>query len=167
MSPILSEVILSGFMISSTLRRGSHLVLSFSVVFLYWWDPVRWDIVWLKPWDPELRVNQLKMKNQQLITTLNMVTQSYAAAEAQNSVLRTQIMELESRLCALHEIIFYMNNPNQLYSNATITATTYPSTTMTATTTGHYDYYDVVTANAWSSGMQTMQQPIDQFLYQC
>ncbi|KAF2919347.1 hypothetical protein DAI22_08g128000 [Oryza sativa Japonica Group] len=36
MSPILSEVILSGFMISSTLRRGSHLVLSFSVVFLYW-----------------------------------------------------------------------------------------------------------------------------------
>ncbi|KAG9131083.1 hypothetical protein Leryth_006815 [Lithospermum erythrorhizon] len=37
MSPILSEILLSGFTISSTtLRRGSHLVHSFSVVFLYW-----------------------------------------------------------------------------------------------------------------------------------
>ncbi|KAK8450985.1 hypothetical protein SEVIR_6G132706v4 [Setaria viridis] len=36
MSQILSEAILSGFMINSTLRRGTHLVLSFSVVFLYW-----------------------------------------------------------------------------------------------------------------------------------
>ncbi|KAH7682811.1 hypothetical protein IHE45_05G144600 [Dioscorea alata] len=36
MSPILSEVLLSGFMINSTLRRRTHLVQSFSVVFLYW-----------------------------------------------------------------------------------------------------------------------------------
>uniref|UniRef100_A0A0E0LU53 BZIP domain-containing protein n=1 Tax=Oryza punctata TaxID=4537 RepID=A0A0E0LU53_ORYPU len=113
------------------------------------------------------QVNQLKMENQQLTTTLNMVTQSYAAAESQNSVLRTQMMELDSRLSALREIIFYMNNGNQLPSNSTIAATTYPSTTMTAATTGHYDYYDVFTANAWGSGMQMMQQPIDQFLYQC
>ncbi|MQM20147.1 hypothetical protein Taro_053162 [Colocasia esculenta] len=36
MSPILSEILLSGFMINSTLRRRTHLVQSFSVVFLYW-----------------------------------------------------------------------------------------------------------------------------------
>ncbi|KAL2905513.1 Choline transporter-like protein 5 [Bienertia sinuspersici] len=36
MSPIISEVILSGFTINSALRRRTHLVLSFSVVFLYW-----------------------------------------------------------------------------------------------------------------------------------
>uniref|UniRef100_A0A804I3D4 Uncharacterized protein n=1 Tax=Musa acuminata subsp. malaccensis TaxID=214687 RepID=A0A804I3D4_MUSAM len=36
MSPILSEIFLSGFMISSTLRRRTQMVQSFSVVFLYW-----------------------------------------------------------------------------------------------------------------------------------
>ncbi|TYJ04024.1 hypothetical protein E1A91_A12G065900v1 [Gossypium mustelinum] len=35
MSPVLSEILLSGFMINSTLRRRTHLVQSFSVVFLY------------------------------------------------------------------------------------------------------------------------------------
>ncbi|XP_017971848.1 PREDICTED: uncharacterized protein LOC108660980 [Theobroma cacao] len=36
MSPILSEIFLSGFMINSTFIRRTHLVQSFSVVFLYW-----------------------------------------------------------------------------------------------------------------------------------
>nr|GLL48370.1 bZIP transcription factor 44-like [Ipomoea trifida] len=36
MSPVLSEILRSGFMISSSLRRRTHLVQSFSVVFLYW-----------------------------------------------------------------------------------------------------------------------------------
>nr|XP_016490644.1 PREDICTED: uncharacterized protein LOC107810382 [Nicotiana tabacum] len=36
MSPVISEVLLSGFTINSTLRRGTHLVQSFSVAFLYW-----------------------------------------------------------------------------------------------------------------------------------
>uniref|UniRef100_A0A2P2JSR4 Uncharacterized protein LOC107424684 n=1 Tax=Rhizophora mucronata TaxID=61149 RepID=A0A2P2JSR4_RHIMU len=36
MSPVLSEILLSGFMINSTLRPRTHLVQSFSVVFLYW-----------------------------------------------------------------------------------------------------------------------------------
>ncbi|KAK2990426.1 hypothetical protein RJ640_011174 [Escallonia rubra] len=33
---VLSEVLLSGYIISSTLRRRTHLVQSFSIVFLYW-----------------------------------------------------------------------------------------------------------------------------------
>ncbi|GKV21113.1 hypothetical protein SLEP1_g31127 [Rubroshorea leprosula] len=36
MFPILSEILLSGFIINSTFRRMTHLVQSFSVVFLYW-----------------------------------------------------------------------------------------------------------------------------------
>ncbi|KAJ9559977.1 hypothetical protein OSB04_005137 [Centaurea solstitialis] len=37
MSPVLCEILRSGFMINSSLiRRSTHLVQSFSVVFLYW-----------------------------------------------------------------------------------------------------------------------------------
>ncbi|KAK7291212.1 hypothetical protein RIF29_06168 [Crotalaria pallida] len=36
MTPVLSEILRSGFMINSSLRRRTHLVQSFSVVFLYW-----------------------------------------------------------------------------------------------------------------------------------
>ncbi|KAF8013532.1 hypothetical protein BT93_I1391 [Corymbia citriodora subsp. variegata] len=36
MSQILSELLLLGYMISSSFRRRTHLVQSFSVVFLYW-----------------------------------------------------------------------------------------------------------------------------------
>ncbi|XAR73835.1 hypothetical protein NMG60_11007936 [Bertholletia excelsa] len=36
MSLVLSEVLLSGFIINSGLRRRTHLVQSFSVAFLYW-----------------------------------------------------------------------------------------------------------------------------------
>ncbi|KAK7409809.1 hypothetical protein VNO78_00143 [Psophocarpus tetragonolobus] len=36
MYPILSEIFFSGCMINSTVRRRTHLVQSFSVVFLYW-----------------------------------------------------------------------------------------------------------------------------------
>ncbi|KAJ0785985.1 hypothetical protein HanOQP8_Chr02g0049651 [Helianthus annuus] len=36
MSPVLCEILRSGFMINSSLVRRSHLVQSFSVVFLYW-----------------------------------------------------------------------------------------------------------------------------------
>ncbi|KAE8712662.1 hypothetical protein F3Y22_tig00110239pilonHSYRG00312 [Hibiscus syriacus] len=35
MSPVVSEILRSGFMINSSLRRRTHLVQSFSVVFLY------------------------------------------------------------------------------------------------------------------------------------
>ncbi|KAL5231533.1 hypothetical protein ABZP36_030309 [Zizania latifolia] len=108
--------------------------------------------------DMTSQVKQLETEKKQLITTLNMTTQSYAAVEAQNSVLRAQMIELDSRLCALREIIIYRSNAGQQLSSATA-ATQYPSSMMTATaSTG---YYDVFSANAWSSGMQLMQQPID------
>ncbi|PIN21698.1 hypothetical protein CDL12_05614 [Handroanthus impetiginosus] len=46
MSPVLSEILRSGFMINSFLRRSTHLVQSLSVVFLYWFyvfSKLTWD----------------------------------------------------------------------------------------------------------------------------
>ncbi|XP_062192958.1 bZIP transcription factor 11-like isoform X1 [Phragmites australis] len=103
------------------------------------------------------QVDQLRMQKQQLNTALNITTQNYAAAEAQNSVLRTQMKELESWLCELCEIIRYMN-ANQFPNAATVTN---PLTLMSATTD-----YDAFGLSAWNSGMQMVQQPIDHLLYQ-
>ncbi|KAB1670229.1 hypothetical protein ES319_1Z188100v1 [Gossypium barbadense] len=36
MTPVVNEILRSGFIINSSLRRRTHLVQSFSVVFLYW-----------------------------------------------------------------------------------------------------------------------------------
>ncbi|GJN03293.1 hypothetical protein PR202_ga20723 [Eleusine coracana subsp. coracana] len=105
------------------------------------------------------QVDQLRAKNQQLVTALNVTVQNYAEAEAQNSVLRTQMIELESRLCALREMIYFMN-ANLLTNAATIT--TNPSTIISATANN-----EAFGPSAWSSGMQMMQQTMDQLLYQC
>jgi hypothetical protein len=70
------------------------------------------------------------------------------------------MMELQSRLFALREIIYYMN-ANQLTNTATVT--TNPSTFVGAAA----NYDAVFSASAWNSGMQMVQQPIDQLLYQC
>ncbi|PUZ51174.1 hypothetical protein GQ55_6G157800 [Panicum hallii var. hallii] len=111
--------------------------------------------------DLNSQVDQLRTTKQQLMTALNITTQNYAAAEAQNSVLRTQMMELESRLSALREIICFMN-ANQVPAAATISANN-PSAIMSATA----NYYDPFGASTWNSGMQMVQQPIDHLLYQC
>ncbi|OEL26451.1 hypothetical protein BAE44_0012530 [Dichanthelium oligosanthes] len=218
MSQILLDASRSRFMINSTLRRGTHLVLSFSVVFLYWFYVFSKNLLRMtlsggtfssgtssgsshgthsfgSEGDMELQarmelkrkrrmesnrvsakrsrqrkqqhlddlnsqVDQLRTTKQQLITALNNTTQNYAAAEAQNSVLRTQMIELESRLSALRDIIYYMN-ANQVSNAATINAN--PSTIIS--TTANYDPFGT---SAWNSGMQQMvQQPIDHLLYQC
>ncbi|CAO2187894.1 unnamed protein product [Urochloa humidicola] len=110
--------------------------------------------------DLNSQVDQLRSTKQQLITAVNITTQNYAAAEAQNSVLRTQMIELESRLSALRDIICYMNAKLQVSNAAAINAN--PSTIMSASAN-----YDAFGASAWNSGMQMVQQPIDHLLYQC
>jgi phage shock protein A len=107
------------------------------------------------------QVDQLRAKKQQLITLLNVTAQNYAAAEAQNSVLRTQMTELQSRLCALREMIYNMT-ANQLTNNAATTLAINPSAFVSATAN-----YNTFGTSAWTSGMQMVQQPIDQLLYQC
>ncbi|CAO2175675.1 unnamed protein product [Urochloa humidicola] len=110
--------------------------------------------------DLNSQVDQLRTTKQQLITAVNITTQNYAAAEAQNSVLRTQMIELDSRLSALRDIICYMNAKLQVSNAAAINAN--PSTIMSASAN-----YDAFGASAWNSGMQMVQQSIDQLLYQC
>ncbi|XP_058087884.1 bZIP transcription factor 11-like [Magnolia sinica] len=55
------------------------------------------------------QVAHLRKENNQILTSLNITTQHYLGVESENSVLRTQIMELTSRLHSLNEIIHYMH----------------------------------------------------------
>ncbi|XP_020573917.1 bZIP transcription factor 11-like [Phalaenopsis equestris] len=59
------------------------------------------------------QVSQLKKDNGQIITTLNLRTQHYLVVEAENSVLRTQTMELCSRLSSLNEILHCIGGETQ------------------------------------------------------
>ncbi|XP_072978612.1 bZIP transcription factor 44-like [Typha angustifolia] len=55
------------------------------------------------------QVNQLGKDNSQIITALNVTTQHCMAVEAENSVLRTQMLELSNRLQSLNEILHCIN----------------------------------------------------------
>ncbi|PKU61906.1 Mitogen-activated protein kinase 3 [Dendrobium catenatum] len=55
------------------------------------------------------QVSLLKKENGQILTILNLTRQNYVSFEAENSVLRTQMMELTSRLNSLNEIVQNMN----------------------------------------------------------
>lgn len=54
-------------------------------------------------------VAQLRRENNQALASFRATTQQYLAVEADNTVLRTQVLELSSRLDALTEILHYMN----------------------------------------------------------
>uniref|UniRef100_A0A0A9GYA3 BZIP domain-containing protein n=2 Tax=Arundo donax TaxID=35708 RepID=A0A0A9GYA3_ARUDO len=92
------------------------------------------------------QVKQMKDQNKQLSMALSITSQNLVAVQAQNSVLQTQKMELESRLGALVEILCYMN-ASAPTSSATLNSIT--------TTSGACD---ILGASTWI-------QPID--LYQC
>ncbi|XWS25816.1 hypothetical protein CRYUN_Cryun27aG0099600 [Craigia yunnanensis] len=57
------------------------------------------------------QVTQLKKDNNQILTSINFTTQHYLNIEAENSVLRAQMMELSQRLDSLNEILNYINSP--------------------------------------------------------
>ncbi|KAF3337535.1 ocs element-binding factor 1-like protein [Carex littledalei] len=59
--------------------------------------------------DLTAQVDQLKKENGQILRALNVATQGYFAVEAENSVLRTQHLELSNRLQSLNEIAFYLS----------------------------------------------------------
>ncbi|KAG6400429.1 hypothetical protein SASPL_137260 [Salvia splendens] len=93
MSPVLSEVLRSGFVIGSSLRRRNHLVQSFSVVFLYWFY-----------------AQQLREENARILSSIGATAQRCASVEAENSVLAAQMMELTQRLGSLDEILSYIGS---------------------------------------------------------
>ncbi|XP_043708646.1 bZIP transcription factor 11-like [Telopea speciosissima] len=58
---------------------------------------------------------QLRKENNQILSSMNFTTQHYLAIEAENSVLRAQMGELNNRLQSLNEIIQYINVSNNSF----------------------------------------------------
>lgn len=59
------------------------------------------------------QLTQLRKANSQLLTILNVTTQHFLNVEAENSVLRAQMAELDSRLESLNEIIGFLDIENE------------------------------------------------------
>uniref|UniRef100_A0A0A9DG13 BZIP domain-containing protein n=1 Tax=Arundo donax TaxID=35708 RepID=A0A0A9DG13_ARUDO len=74
------------------------------------------------------QLKQMKDQNKQLSAALSITSQNLVAVQAQNSVLQTQKMELESRLGALIEILCYMSTSAPTNS-ATVNGITTTSST--------------------------------------
>lgn len=55
--------------------------------------------------DLNAQLSQLRKENGEIAAALSVTTQHYLGVEAENSVLRTQMMELSNRLQALNEIL--------------------------------------------------------------
>ncbi|XP_051124474.1 bZIP transcription factor 44-like [Andrographis paniculata] len=60
--------------------------------------------------DLAAQVAQLRDENQQILTSVNLTTQHYVNVEAENSVLKAQMMELSHRLQSLNEILNFINS---------------------------------------------------------
>ncbi|KAL6527461.1 bZIP transcription factor 44 [Orobanche gracilis] len=60
--------------------------------------------------DLTAEVARMTRENNQVSTTINVTKQHFASVEAENSVLRAQMMELSQRLKSLNEILDYMNS---------------------------------------------------------
>ncbi|OEL22266.1 hypothetical protein BAE44_0016714 [Dichanthelium oligosanthes] len=99
------------------------------------------------------QVKQLKDQNKQLSMALSITSQNLVAVQAQNSVMQTQKMELDSRLGALTEILCYMN----AITSTSTSAPTNPA--MVNNITSSSAYYLLGASCTWN------HQPID--LYQC
>ncbi|CAL9084653.1 unnamed protein product [Musa textilis] len=59
--------------------------------------------------DLTAEANQLRKENSRLLTSLIFTTQQHVAVEAQNSVLRTRMVELTNRLQSLDEILLCLS----------------------------------------------------------
>lgn len=59
--------------------------------------------------DLTAQVARLRNENNQILTSYNVITHQYLAVESENSVLRTQMMELGHRLQSLNDILQHMN----------------------------------------------------------
>ncbi|KDP38552.1 hypothetical protein JCGZ_04477 [Jatropha curcas] len=62
-------------------------------------------------------VSQLRKDNNQILTSINITTQHFLNVEAENSVLRAQMVELSQRLDSLNEILNYINTSNGIFEN--------------------------------------------------
>lgn len=58
------------------------------------------------------QVSQLRENKNQMISRINLTTHLFLNVEAENSVLKAQILELTHRLDSLNQILFQINNNN-------------------------------------------------------
>ena len=56
------------------------------------------------------QVTQLKAENKQILTKINVVMQNYDAVEAENSILRSQVMELTERLKSMKSTLQFIED---------------------------------------------------------
>lgn len=63
------------------------------------------------------QVSQLRKQNEQIVTALSITSQHYCGVESENSVLRTQMIELSNRLQSLNEILYHINGSNNNNNN--------------------------------------------------
>uniref|UniRef100_A0A5B6Z8X3 Putative bZIP transcription factor 15 n=1 Tax=Davidia involucrata TaxID=16924 RepID=A0A5B6Z8X3_DAVIN len=61
------------------------------------------------------QVAQLREENNHILTSMNITTQHYLNVEAENSVLRAQMVELSQRLQSLNDILTYRNTTNGVF----------------------------------------------------
>ncbi|KAL0360633.1 UNVERIFIED_CONTAM: bZIP transcription factor 44 [Sesamum radiatum] len=100
------------------------------------------------------QVAQLKKENGQILSSINVTTQHYVNVEAENSVLRAQMMELTQRLQSLNEILNYINS-------ATAGAAVGGGSCMfEAEEFQHQGFGDSVLNNPWNNMMGLTQHPI-------
>ncbi|XWS45470.1 hypothetical protein CRYUN_Cryun15aG0139500 [Craigia yunnanensis] len=95
------------------------------------------------------QVSQLTKDNNQILTSMNITTQLYLNVEAENSVLRAQMIELSTRLQSLNEIIDFINSSNGVFEN---------DHNFDQTTHHHHQINDDTFMNPWSSF--SINQPI-------
>ncbi|CAD5329948.1 unnamed protein product [Arabidopsis thaliana] len=62
--------------------------------------------------DLTAQVNHLKKENTEIVTSVSITTQHYLTVEAENSVLRAQLDELNHRLQSLNDIIEFLDSSN-------------------------------------------------------
>ncbi|XP_071733216.1 bZIP transcription factor 44-like [Rutidosis leptorrhynchoides] len=97
--------------------------------------------------------NRIKNDNDQIRTTINVMTQRFVEIEAENSVLRAQVNVLNQRLNSLNEILSYINANVNCTTNHNNNQYQY----MTGGTSGLVEF-DMID-NPWNM-MFVNQQPI-------
>lgn len=76
------------------------------------------------------QVCQLAKENNQIRTSMNMTSQVYLNIEAENSILRAQMAELNQRLESLNDIVNYVNSTTGLFEIGDSTQTTHDNSLM-------------------------------------
>ncbi|XP_064998529.1 bZIP transcription factor 11 [Musa acuminata AAA Group] len=67
------------------------------------------------------QIGQLRKENSQILTSFTLTTQRFFAVQAENSVLRTQMVELSNRLQSLNDILHCLKAKYSISSGPMIT----------------------------------------------